>query len=210
MKTIGSNLHKDVQIFWTGSKSFLFTFWFYNFLFSPCRNPAEKEYNPIKKLKKNYFAGPKVVSQDITPQSLEHLTKMLQRKPVIWDNIHANDYDDRRVFLGPFKGRPLELYKSTNGVMTNPNCEFEANFIAFDSLSRWYQCCKTGEAFDAELALRQSCQKWLADRLLDEMDFVAKKKSYSDFEMVSEEEQTGGETKVEKQGMYNFSVRCEN
>ena len=125
---------------------------------------------------------------------------MLQRKPLIWDNIHANDYDDRRVFLGPFKGRPFELYKSTNGVMTNPNCEFEANFIAFDTLSRWYQCCKTGEVFDEELALQQSCQKWLTDRLMKEMNFIAKKKSHTDFEVVSENDKTEDESNVNKTG----------
>ena len=31
------------------------------------------------------------------------------RKPLIWDNLHANDYDGRRFFCGPYSGRPLEL-----------------------------------------------------------------------------------------------------
>ena len=155
---------------------------------------------------KHNFTGPKVVSKVITPESLENLTKMLQRKPVIWDNIHANDYDDRRVFFGPFKGRPSELYQSTNGIMTNPNCEFEANFIAFDTLSRWYQCCKTGEVFDEEMALQQSCQKWLTDRLLKEMDYIAKKKSHADFEMVSEDDKTTGESSLQKIGKLQFCV----
>ena len=65
------------------------------------------------------------------------LAKVLRRKPVIWDNIHANDYDHRRVFLGPYSGRPVELYKHLNGVLTNPNCEFEANFIAIHTFATW-------------------------------------------------------------------------
>lgn len=56
---------------------------------------------------------------------------------MIWDNIHANDYDHRRVFLGPYSGRPVELYKLLNGVLTNPNCEFEANYVAIHTFATW-------------------------------------------------------------------------
>ena len=83
------------------------------------------------------FLGPKVVSKVITTQTIEALTKVLKRRPVIWDNIHANDYDQRRVFLGPYDGRPVELYPKLNGVLTNPNCEFESNFIAVHTLASW-------------------------------------------------------------------------
>lgn len=81
--------------------------------------------------------GPKVVSKVITTQTIEALTNVLKRRPVIWDNIHANDYDQRRVFLGPYDGRPVELFPMLNGVLTNPNCEFESNFIAVHTLASW-------------------------------------------------------------------------
>ena len=81
--------------------------------------------------------GPKVVSKVISTQTIETLTNVLKRRPVIWDNIHANDYDQRRVFLGPYDGRPVELIPMLNGVLTNPNCEFESNFIAVHTLSSW-------------------------------------------------------------------------
>jgi len=85
------------------------------------------------------WTGDKVISQVVTPGSIIELSKVLRRKPVLWDNIHANDYDHRRVFLGPYSGRPVELYKLLNGVLTNPNCEFEANFIAIHTLATWCQ-----------------------------------------------------------------------
>ena len=89
-----------------------------------------------------YISGPKVVSKTIDTKSIDILSKVLKRKPVIWDNIHANDYDQRRVFLGPFKGRPMDLYEHTSGILTNPNCEFECNFIAIHSLSTWLRFAK--------------------------------------------------------------------
>eukprot|EP00794_Sanderia_malayensis_P000208 gene208-823_t len=85
------------------------------------------------------WTGDKVISQEITTESILELSKVIRRKPIIWDNIHANDYDHRRVFLGPYSGRPIELYKHLNGVLTNPNCEFEANYIAIHTFATWCQ-----------------------------------------------------------------------
>ncbi|XP_029644802.1 protein O-GlcNAcase isoform X1 [Octopus sinensis] len=86
------------------------------------------------------WTGNKVVSKKITIQTLAEVSKILQRQPVIWDNIHANDYDPRRVFLGPYDGRSPEIIPYVKGVLTNPNCEFEANFIPLHTLAQW---CKS-------------------------------------------------------------------
>ncbi|XP_067286968.1 protein O-GlcNAcase isoform X2 [Pseudorasbora parva] len=86
------------------------------------------------------WTGPKVVSQDISVSSIEEVSAVLRRPPVIWDNIHANDYDPQRLFLGPFKNRPTELIPKLRGVLTNPNCEFEPNFVAIHTLATW---CKS-------------------------------------------------------------------
>ncbi|KAM3862708.1 protein O-GlcNAcase [Diretmus argenteus] len=90
------------------------------------------------------WTGPKVVSKDITVESIEEVSKILRRAPVIWDNIHANDYDQKRLFLGPYKGRSTELIPRLNGVLTNPNCEFESNFVAIHTLATWYKSNMNG------------------------------------------------------------------
>lgn len=64
----------------------------------------------------------------------------MRRPPVIWDNLHANDYDQKRVFLGPYAGRSPELIPLLRGVLTNPNCEFHANQIAIHTLAHWSKC----------------------------------------------------------------------
>ena len=64
---------------------------------------------------------------------------MLQRPPILWDNLHANDYDQRRLFLGPYSGRSVTLHSHLNGVLTNPNCEYTANYIAFHTLAQWHR-----------------------------------------------------------------------
>ncbi|XP_069756465.1 protein O-GlcNAcase isoform X3 [Narcine bancroftii] len=88
--------------------------------------------------------GPKVVSKDISVESIEEVTKILKRSPLIWDNLHANDYDQKRLFLGPYKGRSTELIPRLKGVLTNPNCEFEGNFVAIHTLATWYKSNMNG------------------------------------------------------------------
>lgn len=86
------------------------------------------------------WTGPKVVSDTIPVDSIEEVSKVLKRAPVIWDNIHANDYDQKMIFLGPYKGRSTDLIPKLRGVLTNPNCEFEPNFVAVHTLATW---CKS-------------------------------------------------------------------
>ncbi|XP_017333366.1 protein O-GlcNAcase [Ictalurus punctatus] len=120
------------------------------------------------------WTGPKVVSKDISVESIEEVSSVLRRPPVIWDNIHANDYDPQRLFMGPFKNRPTELIPKLRGVLTNPNCEFEPNFVAIHTLATW---CKSntgqkdvamdgedqGSDYNPKEALRLALTDWLAE-----------------------------------------------
>ncbi|KAM7535864.1 hypothetical protein Aperf_G00000099991 [Anoplocephala perfoliata] len=85
------------------------------------------------------WTGPLVVSKRISTLGIRDLARLLKRPVVLWDNLHANDYDQRRVFLGPYAGRPLALRRRRllRGVLTNPNCEFEANYVAIHTLAQW-------------------------------------------------------------------------
>ncbi|KAI1725429.1 beta-N-acetylglucosaminidase domain-containing protein [Ditylenchus destructor] len=51
--------------------------------------------------------------------------------------LEANDYDPKRVFLGPFAGRPVGLKSEISGLLLNPNSKYEANFIPFFTLADW-------------------------------------------------------------------------
>ncbi|KAM4594557.1 protein O-GlcNAcase [Fundulus diaphanus] len=115
------------------------------------------------------WTGPKVVSHKISVESIEEVTAVLKRAPVIWDNIHANDYDPQRVFLGPYKDRPTELLPKLRGVLTNPNCEFHLNFVAIHTLATWCKSSATEGRTDVELgyspqeALTLALSDWLQE-----------------------------------------------
>ena len=53
------------------------------------------------------------------------------------DNLHANDYDQRRAYLGPYSGRNAGIIDGIAGVLTNPNCEFTLNFVPIHTLAAW-------------------------------------------------------------------------
>ncbi|XP_010781219.1 protein O-GlcNAcase isoform X2 [Notothenia coriiceps] len=88
------------------------------------------------------WTGTKVISRKLSVDCLSEVESVLQRPPLIWDNLHANDYDSRRLFLGPFKGREPQLRSNLRGLLLNPNCEFEANYIPLHSLGSWYRSGK--------------------------------------------------------------------
>ncbi|XP_060650995.1 protein O-GlcNAcase [Drosophila nasuta] len=102
------------------------------------------------------WTGDKVISKIITIESVREITEILRRPPVIWDNLHANDYDQKRVFLGPYSGRSPELIPHLRGVMTNPNCEFYGNFVAIHTLAFWSRCSidsKMNSSLSADIKL---------------------------------------------------------
>ena len=93
------------------------------------------------------WTGPGIVSVEISIEHIKEVIVVLKRKPLIWENFHANDYDKFRLFLGPLKSRPIELRSYLKGIMTNPNCEFECNFNAIYTLSYWFNW--SGSQIDA-------------------------------------------------------------
>ena len=88
---------------------------------------------------KVFWTGSKVVSETITAKECDALAEVIKRKPVIWDNIHANDYDHQRLFMGPYIGRDRSRPPSSYlaGAMTNPNCEYSLNLPALVTLAQW-------------------------------------------------------------------------
>src|SRR5437879_12288787 len=76
-----------------------------------------------------FWTGPEIVSETIPAESIRELQRVLRRKPLLWDNLHRNDYDLRRIYLGPYAGRPRALRTEVPGIPSNPTQEFEANYI---------------------------------------------------------------------------------
>ena len=51
---------------------------------------------------------------------------------------------NKLYFPGPYSGRSPDIIPKLRGVMTNPNCEYGANFVAIHSLALWSRCTVDG------------------------------------------------------------------
>lgn len=63
------------------------------------------------------WTGNKVISQEISPDDLKSVTKILRRKPFIWDNFFANDGPKQCKFLKVknLEGRTYESFQESSG-----------------------------------------------------------------------------------------------
>lgn len=105
-----------------------------------------------------FWTGPEIISREITVAHIQDLQKVLRRKPLIWDNLHANDYDGRRFFCGPYAGRPAELRREVAGLLANPNCEFVLNYVPLRTLAEFVRCSET---WDSRHAYLSAIREWL-------------------------------------------------
>jgi protein O-GlcNAcase/histone acetyltransferase len=105
------------------------------------------------------WTGPEIISPEITVDHLRELQKVMRRKPVIWDNLHANDYDGSRFYCGPYSGRATELRENVRGILSNPNNEFPLNYVPLRSLAEFARCHGEWKARDSYL---NAMQEWAA------------------------------------------------
>jgi hypothetical protein len=107
-----------------------------------------------------FWTGPEIISEEITVAGIRELRRVLRRKPLIWDNLHANDYDLRRIYLGPYAGRPPALRAELAGILTNPNCEFEANYVPIRTLAAYL---KGRGSWQPRRAYLEAMRQWLGN-----------------------------------------------
>lgn len=104
------------------------------------------------------WTGPEIIAPEITPEALRSVTALLRRKPVIWDNFFADDYDGQRFFAGPYTGRPRNLQSAVRGILLNPNNELPLNFVPLHTFASWLH----GEGpWDPRAAFTSALRDWL-------------------------------------------------
>jgi protein O-GlcNAcase/histone acetyltransferase len=106
-----------------------------------------------------FWTGPEIISRETTVAHVRELAAVLRRPPLIWDNLHANDYDGHRFFCGPYAGRPAELRGEVRGVLANPNCEFPLNFVPLRTLAHFLSA-PTATPWEARTAYLAALREW--------------------------------------------------
>lgn len=103
------------------------------------------------------WTGPEIISADLPVDSLSRLSDRIQRKPIIWDNLHANDYDVRRLYAGPYN-RNAQMLESVRGILTNPNNEYPINYIPLRTLGEYVNT----DNYDPRKAFLKAAADWAA------------------------------------------------
>lgn len=119
-----------------------------------------------------FWTGPEIISETITAEHVKGVAAQLRRPPVIWDNLHANDYDGRRFYCGPYEGRPVELVENVRGILSNPNTEFPLNFVPLQTLGRFVQAALGAQPWSPREAYLDAMEEWAARAGVDCRDFV--------------------------------------
>jgi hypothetical protein len=104
-----------------------------------------------------FWTGDEIVSERIDAASLADVSAALRRPPIIWDNLHANDYDLHRLYLGPLAGRSADLKAATAGFFANPNTPFEVNEVALATLAAYL---RDPAGYRPEAALQVALDAW--------------------------------------------------
>ncbi len=103
------------------------------------------------------WTGPEIISREIALRHIQEVQTLLRRRPIIWDNLHASDYDGRRFYCGPYAGRAPELRGAAGGLLSNCSCEFPLNFVPLRTLVSFV---KAERAWDARQAYLAAMREW--------------------------------------------------
>jgi len=104
-----------------------------------------------------FWTGPDIISRQINVAHVQEIQTVLRRKPLIWDNLLANDYDGRRFFCGPYSGRTPELREHVSGLLINPNTEFPLNYVPLRTFAEFV---KGQGAYDPRRAYLAAMREW--------------------------------------------------
>jgi protein O-GlcNAcase / histone acetyltransferase len=104
-----------------------------------------------------FWTGPEIISGEVSTDHVGAVAHVLGRKPILWDNLCANDYDGRRFFCGPYAGRALALRSQVGGILLNPNTEFCLNEVPIRTLGLYLAAERE---WDPRAAYVQAMNTW--------------------------------------------------
>lgn len=76
------------------------------------------------------YCGSDVVAREASIESLAEVTSLTEHEQILWDNLYANDYCPRRLFIGPWVGR-----ESSSSVLLNPTGHVHTDCLLLDVMA---------------------------------------------------------------------------
>ena len=90
------------------------------------------------------WTGKWVLNQTITTSQAQTITRLLGRRPILWDNYPVNDYTynpgkRHQLMLGPLQGRDATLLNHLAGYLSNPMLQPDASKLALVTVADYLQ-----------------------------------------------------------------------
>jgi protein O-GlcNAcase/histone acetyltransferase len=104
-----------------------------------------------------FWTGPDIISRELTVPHVRVAQNLLRRKPLIWDNIFANDYDGRRFYCGPYPRKRTRIRQEVSGFLLNPNTEFPLNYVPLRTFAAFLSCRR---AWNPRAAYLSAMAEW--------------------------------------------------
>lgn len=76
------------------------------------------------------YCGSDIVAESVSTRKIEGSLNLAGRKVVVWDNLYANDYCPRKLFLGPWSGR-----EAAGAVLLNPTGMLHTDCLLLDIMA---------------------------------------------------------------------------
>lgn len=84
------------------------------------------------------WTGRYVCTPEVNAEDADSFAAGIGRRPFLWDNYPVNDYvQQRKIFLGPVRGRSPDLLDHLSGFVSNPMNQAEASKLALITLREY-------------------------------------------------------------------------
>ena len=77
-----------------------------------------------------FYCGKKIISDTNKKCELDTIKNLTSNKIIFWDNLYANDYCPKRIFIGPYFGR-----SDFNNTMINPTGFIKTDLFILDLIN---------------------------------------------------------------------------
>jgi protein O-GlcNAcase/histone acetyltransferase len=77
-----------------------------------------------------FLCGSNIVAKTVKPADFLRYAADMKNRVITWDNLYANDYCPRRLFVGPWAGR-----QAVSDIMLNPTGYIETDLLLLDMMA---------------------------------------------------------------------------
>ncbi|MEQ8525658.1 protein O-GlcNAcase [Gracilimonas sp.] len=123
-----------------------------------------------------FWTGEDVAIAKITEAETRDWKRLIQRKPLIWDNFPVNDFEGWRPILGPLRGRSPNLPKVAEGIIANPMDRPYSSMIPLYTVADYG---KDPAGYEPDTALHEAVTSLAGEKALAHIMPVVK--TYSDY-----------------------------